>query len=334
MGFFDVGRKAQSGHAFAKAPVQARIALAALFDAPFFAQFLHRAVEGGDHVRGRREAPLAVAFFKALPLVVEVERHRSRIPLGRFERFAARDDVGEARNALDALVGARDEIVDADVGDADVDGPEGAHGVDDEGAARGLHDAAHGFNVVQNPRRRFVVNHRNDRHFGMFGEEGLDPGGVGDFVPGEVKTVVRDAVTVENLHHAFGISAVHENEDAVLCARNAREDGLDAEGARALHENDRVAVARVREVEKTRADLFGHALVVVVPRAAVDHHRFAHGQGRRQRPRGKELVRIRIAHDHSPFTSFWCFCRSSTVSGSEKVLGLAGLFSAETVSPL
>mgnify|MGYP006896725168 CR=1 FL=1 len=53
----------------------------------------------------------------------------------------------------------------------------------------------------------------------MFGEEGLDPGGVGDFVPGEVKTGVRDAVTVENLHHAFGISAVHENEDAVLCAR-------------------------------------------------------------------------------------------------------------------
>lgn len=255
-------------------------------------------MEGRNDVRGRGVAPLAAVLFEGRPLVVEVERKRAGIALRGFEDALFHDHEGKARDALNALVGRGNDDVEIEPRNVDVDGAEGAHRVDDHRATRRLHDAGDRRDVVQKTRRRFVVHHRHHRHFGVRGQVGFDRGGVGRFGPVEFKRRVGDFVAGEDFAHALRVGAVDENEHVVVRAGKRTQHGFDAERARALHEDRRVVVARVRDFEKTRADVLRHRLVVVVPGAAVDEHRFAHREGGGERAGSEELVGVGVAVRH------------------------------------
>lgn len=109
-------------------------------------------------VGGRSEAPFAVSFLHRVPLVVEVERQGAGHALALFEQAAAGDDESESRHALDALVGAADEEVDAQRGHVDGHAAEAAHGVDDERLAVAFDDFGHSGQRIEHAGGRLAVD--------------------------------------------------------------------------------------------------------------------------------------------------------------------------------
>src|SRR5205809_2399891 len=75
-------------------------------DTALFAQFFERSGEGEKRMRGRRETELAIPF-KTFPLCEQVETDASRTAFTRFERFASRQDKGEAGDAFETFIRRR-----------------------------------------------------------------------------------------------------------------------------------------------------------------------------------------------------------------------------------
>ena len=163
----DIGFKSQSFHAVAKHLVALRIAGVTNSDAAFLLEFSDRLMERGYNMRRRGKAPFAAVLFHHTPLIVEVKRERSGVSFAGFKSFNASNDEGKARYALNAFIGRRDEKINADFRNIDINAAKRTHGIDNEKLAGIFDHFADGFNVIENTSGRFTMHHCDHGHIGV-----------------------------------------------------------------------------------------------------------------------------------------------------------------------
>ena len=117
--------------------------------------------------------------------------------------------------------------------------------------------------------------------------------GGGGVLAGDGELGVGEGGVAGDVAHALAVGAVGEDEQLVLWADDGGEDGLDAEGAAALHEDGGVGrLGGVGEGKEAFADALGDALVVVIPGAVVKEHLALDGVGGGEGTGREEFVRM------------------------------------------
>ena len=285
--------EAQLGHAGDERGLVALVAGIAGGNAALGGELLHGLGKGAYHMGGRGEAPFAAAFFHGLPLVVEVEAQGPGLAGAAFEHALSGQDEAEAGHALDALVGAGNERVRADVRHVDGHAAEAAHGVHDVDFPGRFDRRADGLDGVEHAGGGLAVDHGHVADLGMGGEKRCDPGRVHGIDFAEILFDDRDVQHPGDLGDARAVGPVGEHEQAGVFVGQKRADaGFHAERAAALHEGGGVAGRFAGQGRELLAQVGDDAVVVRVPGAPVAQHGRLDGLGRGQGPRGEQQIRI------------------------------------------
>src|SRR5436189_3869353 len=96
----------EPAHSRSQCLVISAVAGRASRDATFFTEFFQRSGKGEERMRRRREAKLSI-LFKTFPLCEQIETDAARTAFRCFERFASRQNEGEAGNTFETFVRGR-----------------------------------------------------------------------------------------------------------------------------------------------------------------------------------------------------------------------------------
>ena len=272
------GGKAQFPHTGNQVALVLLVALITRRHAAFFRQLFQRLSKRQHGMGWRGEAPFTVVIFHAAPLGVEIQRQRAGAAFARGKFIRAGNHEGKARHALNTFVGGANQEIDIQLGNIHRNTAEAAHRVHDIGFAVLTGQHADLVNWVEHPGGGFAVYHGDmgDRRVSF--EDLLDRLHVraGHFTA--VIGVMGDIHHPRHLHHAGTVGTVADNQHLILLAERAAQHRFHSVAAAALQKHGGVAVSGGCQFSQLLADRFHHAdIVIIVPGAAIEQHRFFHG---------------------------------------------------------
>ncbi len=241
--------------------------------APLGLVLLQRLLQGVDHLDRRREAHLSAAIEEAvLQRQVEVERPAGvRLQLGQ-PRLAA-DHEGQAGHTLDALVGAGDEVVRAQLLDVDGQPAVARHGVHDHLDAALPTERADLADGVEHARRGLVVDHRQ-LGVALPLEPRADAIDLGVAPHAEGLHVVGDAVGRGHGGDARPVGPIVDHQQPPVGGHGAGDHRLHPGRPRAAEEHRRIGLALVHDPGQPGAHPQHHLAELGLSRADV---RAGHG---------------------------------------------------------
>jgi hypothetical protein len=167
-------------------------------------------------------------------------------------------------------------------------GAEGAHGVDQEGAAVACRDAGELRDGIEDARGGLAEDRRHVGDAGVAGERLVQGLGVVGHVLRGLLHLDLAAHDPADLHHARAIGAVHQDQHLAVLGHEAAEHGLDHEGAAALERDADMTALAMDDVHQILADAPVDGDEMAVARAVVVQRRLLHLEGGGQRPRRQQ----------------------------------------------
>ena len=250
-------------------------------------------------MRRRRVAPLRGPFH-VRPLVVQVERERSRIAGAFFEHAAPREHEPHSRRALDALARRRDQRVERHGARIDAEGRERAHRVDDETLAMPRDDLGDFRQGVQDAGRSLAMDEADvgDRRIGF--QQPLDILRRRRNILGRLERRKAPSHHPGELRKTSSVRAVDQHQHVAVARHERIDRRLHRERPAALHRHANVRIVTVDDVEQLAAHVGRHRIESGVPRAPVAQHCALRRKRSRQRS-GCEEDRVAGKESHGRF---------------------------------
>ena len=266
-----------------------RIARSTSFHATFIMQLFDGLMVGEQGMRRRCETELPIVL-QAFPLGKEVEAEAAGAAFAFEQGGLGREDETESRYAFNALVAAGNEEVDVARLQMDGNAPEAAHGINDVAFAMAGHHCAQGFDGVEDACGGFAMHHGHVGNGRIGGEKIVQRIDRGHFVLRALQHIVADAMNAGHLCHPFAVGAIHQQEQMAVLGQGARDDGLDAKGARTLHDDAFVAIglAHIAKGQQVAAHGADEVYELEIARAEVAEHGLFNGERCGERAGGEE----------------------------------------------
>ena len=218
-------------------------------------------------------------FFHRLPLVVDVERQRTRHALASHQFTATGDDKAETRYALDTFVRTADEEIDAEFLHIQRHAAETAHRIHNQFLAMRLDHTGQFRQRVQDTRSRLAVYESHVGHIAVARQVLLHHFGV--YLHGFLEShhVVGNAVAVGNDSHAVAVGTVAEDKQFVTLLEGTAQHGFHTIGTATLHQHGSVLFRMFRgHLHQRFADFFHDShIIIFIPSAPVTQHGFFYG---------------------------------------------------------
>ncbi|VTR66232.1 conserved hypothetical protein [Desulfosarcina cetonica] len=259
------GGESQIPHAGHEDALVVAVALVARRDAALDGEFSQCLGKGPHHVGGRGEPPFAGVGLHGLPLVEKIQAQGARLTAGVLQNFSPGDHETESRYALNALVGAADQVVHAHRRDIQGHAAETTHGVEDENAPVGLDDAGDLGCRVEHAGGGFTVHHGHVGDGGVGGKNGIHTLRIRRSQFAAVDHPVVDAATPGDVDDTPAIGPVGQNQQFPRRRDGRGHGGLHAKGAAALHQDGGVGVKGAGQTHQVVADALHQPVVIRVP---------------------------------------------------------------------
>ena len=214
----------------------------------------------------------------------------------RLDRTPSREDEGHSRDALQALVRAGRDEVDAVLRDVEPLAEERAHRIHDDASPERVRHPRHFGDGIEQARGGLVMHERDPTGLRMLAQRALDGRRVDGREDVRLDRVETDVVCARDPRDPVAVDAVVDDEHRAVTRHRGRDDGFDRRRARAREEHGGDVGAGARERHEALAaaphhlEALGLAMAEVVHDERLTHgRRGVRGPGIEQDPHGRLL---------------------------------------------